>query len=309
MKSTFKNVIQLLDYFKDEETCKQYLALQIWNGKPTCPHCNADKPYVTNRGYKCSNKECHKKFTVTVGTIFENGKIPLRYWYAAIYLCTNHKKGISSHQLARDLDITQKTAWFILHRVRKMLANGAPQMLATNMVEVDATYVGGKLKNKHAWERKLLSEKQGRGTGGKTAVLGVLERQGNVVAKKVESEAAKAVTPVINSLVAKDCIMVTDAHSGYKDLKINFDHIVVNHQEGEYVKDKLFHTNNIEGFWSQMKRGIYGIYHNVSVKHLDVYCSEYAYRYNTRKITDIERFEGVLKQSNIRLKYADLIAE
>src|SRR5688572_10559432 len=118
----FKSLPQLLDFFKDEATCIRYFEQQRWNGKPVCPFCKTDKaPYVTKRGYRCSDKACDKKFTVKVGTIFESSKIPFRIWFGAIYLITNHKKGISSHQLACDLDITQKTAWFVLHRIREML--------------------------------------------------------------------------------------------------------------------------------------------------------------------------------------------
>jgi len=140
MKSQFNSLIQLLDFFKDEETCKAYLGQQRWGDTPACPHCGCTKAYVTNRGFKCSEKTCYKKFTVTTGTIFENTKIKLRTWFAAMYLVTAHKKGISSLQLSRDLNITQKTAWFVLHRVREMLKKKAPQKLE-GIVEADETYV------------------------------------------------------------------------------------------------------------------------------------------------------------------------
>src|SRR5687767_3114477 len=139
----FKSLIELQDYFKDEKTCIEYYEQIRWNGNPVCPHCGSEKPYRTNRGFKCSNNKCYKKFTVKVGTIFDNSKIPFRTWFAAIFLATNHKKGISSLQLASDLNITQKTAWFILHRVREMLKVNAPQMVGGEgtMVEADETYI------------------------------------------------------------------------------------------------------------------------------------------------------------------------
>src|ERR1700759_1430517 len=169
METQFKNLIQVLDYFKNEDTCITYLANSRWGETPCCPHCGNTKAYVTNRGYKCAAKECHKKFTVTTGTIFENTKISLRLWFATIYLATAHKKGISSHQLSRDLNITQKTAWFLLHRVREKIQNTAPEML-TATVGVDETYIGGKHRNKHSRERKLLNEK-GTGAINKTPVV------------------------------------------------------------------------------------------------------------------------------------------
>lgn len=146
----FKSLIQLLDYLKDEKTCVEYYEQIRWGGEPHCPHCGCGIPYKTNRGWKCRDKECHKKFTVKVGTIFENSKISFRIWFAAIYLTTTSKKGISSVQLATQLNISQKTAWFVLHRIREMLKDKAPKMLGeTKMVDTDATYIGGKEKNKH----------------------------------------------------------------------------------------------------------------------------------------------------------------
>lgn len=145
----FKSLPELLSYFKEEQTCIQYYEKMRWNGSPVCPHCNSvKKPYITNRGYKCADDKCHKKFTVKVGTIFENSKIPFRLWFAAIYLCTNRKKGVSSVQLAVDLGITQKSAWFMLHRIREMLRDKAPHMIGggEKPVEIDETYVGGKEK-------------------------------------------------------------------------------------------------------------------------------------------------------------------
>lgn len=141
----FKNLQQLFDTFKDEDTCRLFLEQQRWNGSPECPFCGCTKVYKTKRGFRCGDKFCDKKFSVTVGTIYENSKIGLRTWFAAIYLFTSSKKGISSLQLGRQLGITQKTAWFVLHRVREMLRDKAPQML-TNEVQVDETYVGGKEK-------------------------------------------------------------------------------------------------------------------------------------------------------------------
>ncbi len=151
----FKSLPQLLDHFKNEVTCTDYYENIRWGGNPICPHCGSEKPYKTTRGYKCSNSDCYKKFAVKVGTIFENSKISFRIWFAAIYIATSHKKGISNVQLALDLGITQKTSWFLLHRIRKILRVKAPQMLCENkIVEVDEEYIGGKEANKHYKKRR-----------------------------------------------------------------------------------------------------------------------------------------------------------
>uniref|UniRef100_UPI0025D25A6F IS1595 family transposase n=1 Tax=Mucilaginibacter sp. TaxID=1882438 RepID=UPI0025D25A6F len=173
MATQFKSLIQVLDFFKDETTCVKYLAASRWDNEPACPHCGNVGAYITNRGYKCKAKECHKKFTVTTGTIFENTKISLRLWFAAMYLCTAHKKGISSLQLSRDLNITQKTAWFLLHRIREMLANNEATQLEGG-IEVDETFVGGKNKNRHA--NKKIDGSQGRSAADKTPVIGIAQK-------------------------------------------------------------------------------------------------------------------------------------
>jgi transposase-like protein len=153
MKTDFKSKLELTRYYSDEENCKKLLAQQRWGNSLACPHCdNAGKVYVTNRGYKCGEKTCHKKFTVITGTIFENTKIKLNLWFEAIFVIRAHKKGISSHQLAKDIGCAQKTAWFILHRVREMLREKSPELLS-GAVQVDETYIGGIDSNKHASKR------------------------------------------------------------------------------------------------------------------------------------------------------------
>lgn len=299
----FNTVLQLLDYFKDEVTCIAYLEQQRWGGNPTCPFCGTEKPYKTNRGYKCRNSACYKKFTVKVGTIYENSKIPLRTWFAAIHVCTAHKKGISSCQLARDLGITQKTAWFVLHRIREMLIEKAPNMLKDEL-QVDETYVGGKEANKH--KSKRTKGVIGRNADVKAPVIGVYDENGKVKTKVVPFLSRLGVDRIITSNLKPGGMLVTDAYNIYQRMGKRYQHKVINHKNGEYVVAG-FHTNGIENHWSQLKRGIYGIYHHVSVKHLQRYCDEFALRYNTRDIKDHERFDLVLKRSDRRLKYNQLI--
>lgn len=331
MTTNFKSLIQVLDFFKSEETCIQYLAESRWADKPSCPHCGNVGAYVTNRGFKCKAKECRKKFTVTTGTVLENTKIDLRLWFATIYLATAHKKGISSHQLSRDLNITQKTAWFLLHRVREMFKNTAPEMLEGN-IEVDETFVGGKNKNRHA--NKKIEGSQGRSAADKTPVVGIaqkseftiVERPHKVIPGKTVKERvytkystvslevvadtlAETLHPIMFKNVKANSKIVTDAYRSYCGLAANYTHVAIKHTDGNYITIGEDHTNTIEGFWSLLKRGIIGIYHQVSPKHLHRYCHEFGYRYNSRQFKDVIRFEDSIKNVNgKRLTYAKLIS-
>lgn len=309
MFAQFKTLPQLFDFFKDEETCLAYWENIHW-GKTgiVCPHCGGGNPYKTNRGYKCRNIECQKKFTALVGTIFENTKIPLRKWFGAIYLCINHKKGISSLQLGRDLDLHPKSAWFLLHRIRETLMEKAPEMLGGEgvIVESDTTIVGGKVKNMHKSKRKSKNE---TGWENKTAVTGYVERSGKIRFDVVD--AGESEPTLLRKHVAKDSILFTDTANAYTKVGMEYaDHRTVDHTKDEYVRHGVIHTNTIEGAFSHFDRMVIGVYHNISRKHMQAYANECAYRYNTRKNTQPVRFEEtVLKCSGVRLKYNNLIAK
>lgn len=301
----FKNLLEIINHFSDKKVCIDYLTNIRWNGNITCAHCSHDKVYElkgANKRYKCAS--CRKQFSSTKGTIFENSPISLQKWFVAIYIMTEHKKGISSLQLSKDISVTQKTAWFMLQRIRFALATksfDAPKM--DTIVECDETYIGGKNKNRHA--SKKVKNAQGRSVKDKAPVFGLVERNGRVVAMKVSNTTQAEIHPIINQYVAEGTKVMTDEWKAYKGLDKRFTHAIVKHGEGIYVVGDA-HTNTIEGFWSLLKRGIIGIYHNVSVKHLDKYIDEFEFRYNNRESSNLERFDNMLSCASKRLTYCAL---
>ena len=301
----FGSIIELVTTFSTEQKCIDHLEAIRWGGFVVSPYDTTSKVYkCAGNKYKCKNTG--KYFNVKTDTIFDDTRIPLIKWFMAIYLIANHKKGISSHQLAKDIKVTQKTAWFLLHRVRYAFNHPNFQAVLENTVEADETYVGGKDKNKH--NNKKSGGTQGRSTKDKTAVVGVLERGGDVRAFKVEDTKAKTLHPVILNNVAPGSKLMTDEWFGYRGLSAVYNHAIVRHAYGEYVSGDC-HTNTLEGFWSLFKRGVIGIYHSVSRQHIQQYLYEFAYRYNTRKIADPKRFNAYLYQiSDRKLTYQQLIA-
>lgn len=303
----FKTLLDLLSYFKDEQVCREYLAQIRWNGNVQCPYsdCHHDKCFTYSDGirYKCA--KCEKQFSAKVGTIFHDSKIPLQKWYAAIYLITSHKKGISSLQLAKDIGVTQKTAWFVLHRVRFTLGIKGDVEKLQGKIEADETFIGGEESNKH--KHKRTAGTQGRSMKTKSAVAGVLSRGGEVRAKKVDDTSGYYLKPFVISNVEFGATLNTDEHNGYKGLAQLFKHKHVQHSAGEYVQGDC-HTNGLEGFWSLLKRSLTGIYHSVSAKHLQQYVDESVFRYNTRKMNESNRFDTMLNQIACRLTYKSLIA-
>lgn len=302
----FDSLIQLLDYFKDEETCEKYLGAKRWGNTPCCPHCGSTKTYVTNRGFKCADKDCYKKFTVRTKTIYENSKVSLRTWFAAVYLVSAHKKGISSTQLARDLNVAQKTAWYMLHRIREVLKDTNPSLMQ-GTVEADETYVGGKNKNRHA--HKKVENSQGRAAKDKTPVVGLVQRDGRVKTFVVENTESATLQNIVKSNIAENVTLITDAYRSYSGLNAICNHITVKHTEGNYKTEGEKHTNTIEGFWSLFKRSYVGTYHFMSPQHLQRYMDEMSFRYNNRKISDCFRFEqAILMTDSPRIKYRELTA-
>lgn len=322
-----RSFVDLIRYLRDEESCREFLEKHRWHGEAICPHCHCQevdgcyKHYKLNINgkfnglYKC--KRCKKRFTVTVGTMFEGSHVALNDWFYAIWIFLNHKKGISSVQLAKDIGVTQKTAWFMLNRIRHNFEDKV-QVQFKEETQVDETYVGGKIRKRNKTinknkendknEQKITCKKgaQGRSQKNKTVVMGLLS-DGMVCTITIPEASGKILKGIIRALVPKSTTVVTDGWKGYNQLhKSGYSHEVVIHKEGEYVNEKGFHTNSIEGFWSHLKRGILGIYHLVSRKHLQKYCNEFAFRYNTRHLGEIQRFAYFLPSLSKRLSYWEL---
>jgi transposase-like protein len=298
----FKSILDLLKEFSDEQICIDHLTELRWNGDVVSPFDPSSKVYVCKGNkYRCRNTG--KYFNARTETMFDNTKIPLQKWFLAIWIVTSHKKGISSVQLSKDIDITQKSAWFMLQRIRNCFGIENNNEL-NNEVEADETYIGSKNKNRHA--DKKVPNSQGRSLKDKTPVFGMVERNGKLNAKKVENTQARTLTSEIVQVVKETAIMYTDEYLGYNSLKRIYDHAFVKHNSGEYVNGRI-HTNTIEGFWSLLKRGIIGIYHFTSKKHLQMYVDEFVFRYNTREFTESDRFNLLLSNSTFRLTYKQLI--
>ena len=291
-------------YFSDPDRAFQYaLSLRWPNGLVSCPRCGSDKhSFVkTRRLWHC--KGCKKQFTLKVGTIFEDSPLGLDKWMMAFWMLCNCKNGVSSCEVARALGITQKSAWFMLHRIRKTMTDDSPKIGGKAPVEIDETFVGGKVKNMHKSKRP----KEGmQGGHGKAVVLGMLERGGDVKARVIDDRRKPHVDPVVTASVDAGSHIITDEFSVYPHLSTPYYHEVINHLEG-YVRGHV-HTNGIENFWSLLKRALRGTYVAVEPFHLDSYVDEQVFRFNNRKnMDDKGRFEYAMRNvAGKRLTYNEL---
>lgn len=309
---SYNSLIDLIREFPDDDTCRKHFEHIRWGAadgsvNPRCPHCRHTEKIYTLKGgkqYKCS--ACRKKFTVLVGTVFENTNIGLQKWFIAIYLVTSHKKGISSCQLAKDIGITQKSAWHMLHRIREMLRDKAPELLEGD-VETDETFIGGKDGWKH--KDKKVPNSRGRSTKAKTPVHGMVERGGKTRFAVVENTKADTLQSEIVPNVKPGSTVHSDEWIGYRGLSGLYDHEVIEHGAGEYVryeKDKTVHTNTIENRWSHFRRTLTGTYHSVSTKHLHRYADESAFRLSTFEMEEGERFDLTIAGCEGKLTYEQL---
>lgn len=301
----FNSLQDVANYFKNEDISRQFLEKMRWpDGLIVCPHCGVRGAYRKSdcKRYKCRDEDCKMDFTVTVGTLMENTKLPLAKWFMAMYLVSAHKKGISSYQLSRDLNIGQKAAWFVLHRIRTMFADKKASFLS-NLVKIDETYAGGRMENMNKTKRTYMRERQ---IDNKVPVMGMVERDGKAKLKVIGKDSFKKV--VIDN-VKKEAVLVTDSHTGYEGLKdIYADHQAVNHSKLEF-KRGIYYTNTVEGFFSIFKRMVIGTYHHLSPAHLQKYCDEVTYRFNTRKQKDVDRFVATFQNIQGRLTYKQLISK
>jgi len=272
-KSTI-STFQLFEMFPDQETARVYLEGRLWPQGPRCPVCGLGERITVRKDgyYRCN--QCKEDFTVRTGTIFERSHVPLHKWIYAMYLLVTARKGISSMQLAKEIGITQKSAWFVLHRLRE--ACGPDLKKLQGIIEIDETFVGGIEANKH--ENKKL--KAGRGTVGKTPVLGMRERGGRTVAMTMESTDKETIQAAIHQHIEVGSTLHTDEAGTYAGIDAaGFKHATVNHSAGEYVRDDVT-TNGTESVFAVLKRGLIGVYHHASTKHLGRYVDEFAFRLN-----------------------------
>lgn len=304
--SQFDSLISLMTYFNSNDVCKRAVIESRWaDGDVICPYCGEHHCVERKDGrFRC--KSCGRNFSCLVGTIFENTNLPLIKWFVAMYLISSHKKGISSHQLSKDIHVTQSTAWYMLQKIR-LLYPQTDEEPFSGVIECDEVYIGGKEKWKHKSMRT--PHTQGRSTRTKTPVFGMMERgvfvneDGEeesmtcVHAFVVENTNRNTLQPIIEQYVEEGSMVITDELNAYNGLEAKgYEHAVVNHGQEQYADGDIF-TNSIEGFWSHFRRMITGCYHDVSDEHLQPYIDEAVFRWNTRKMSESERFAHMFEKS------------
>lgn len=311
------NLTNIAQHFSDAESAREFMEAQLWPDGVVCPHCGVigeayrlkakqdSKNPVRPGVWKC--KGCRKQFTVTKGTIFEDSHIPLNTWLMAIHLMCASKKGISAHQLHRMLGVTYKSAWFMAHRIRYALTQEPLLALMAGTVEIDETYIGGKIKSKKKTKPGERPRDRVSQYDNKKPVVALVERNGSVRSHHVRRVTAANLKPIIEASVSPDAHVITDSGTVLKGTLMGRNHYQVNHTEDEYVRYERglkITTNTVEGFFALLKRGVNGTFHHIGEQHLHRYLTEFDFRYNTRKSTDGERTKQLIrKTSGKRLMY------
>jgi transposase-like protein len=298
------NLLEAIRYFSDPDVATEFVAKLRWPNGPVCPECGGvEYSYLaTRRIWKCKEKGCHRQYSVKVGTIFEDSPLGLDKWLPAVWLIANSKNGISSHELGRALGVTQKSSWFMLHRVRLAMQTGSFNKL-DGEIEVDESFIGGKARNMHPGVRAR--KITGTGYSDKSIVFGVRQRDGEIRAKVMPNTKRHTLQAEVRKNVEPGAAVYTDTHLSYKGLSRDFSHETVDHAE-QYVDGKV-HTNGLENFWSLLKRGLHGTYISVEPFHLFRYIDERVFAYNLRGLDDFSRFAKVLQAAaGRRLTYAEL---
>ncbi len=308
-----KSLQEAVVYFSNPDNCIDYLAIRRWpDGRVLCPSCGSDKVkfHAERRIWQCSSHHPKRQFSIKVGTVMEDSAIPLDKWLVAAWLITNCKNGISSYEIARDVKVTQKSAWFMLHRIRLAMQDETLGSKLSGEVEADETFIGGKARNMHKNVKARRITGQGRNTDDKIMVMGILERGGKIRTKILTNRKQEALHGEVRANVEPGTMLFTDTFGAYKGLQGEFEHQVVDHAL-RYVDGRI-HTNGLENFWSLLKRGIAGTYVAVEPFHLFRYLDEQSFRYNYRgtkqsPITDAERFDIALSRIlGKRLTFAQL---
>jgi len=297
-------------YFSYPVNCRNYVVARRWPKGVTCPICGSEKVKLSEKHnrWQCGSHHARRQFTVKTGTIFEDSPLGLDKWLTAVWMITNDKNGISSYEVSRALGVTQKTAWFMLHRIRKAMQL-EPFMRLAGEIEVDETFIGGKARNMHIAQRERRIT--GTGTKDKVTVMGILERGGQVRTSVVENRRKAALQSEVKKHVEAGSSLYSDELKSYDGLAGDYAHQVINHAVA-YVDGKV-HTNGLENFWSLLKRGIHGTYVSVEPFHLYRYLGEQCFRYNNRAtkkhfVNDRNRFELAMTQvANKRLTYEQLV--
>ena len=289
-----ETLIEAIRYFSNPDVCLDYMARLRWpDGKAVCPTCgSAEVRFIaTRRLWECKNAHARKQFSIKVGTIFEDSPIGLDKWLAVIWMLANSKNGVSSYEIARSIGVTQKTAWFMLQRIR-LAMQGEDGGKLSGSVEIDETYVGGRARNMHESRKKGMGKLGGRNYTNKTVVMGLLEREtGKFRYEVVNNLRRRSIQGKVRASVEPGSNVYTDAYGSYKGLESDYAHKVVDHAE-RYV-DGVVHTNGLENFWSLLKRAIHGTYVSVEPFHLFRYLDEQSFRYNNREGGDSGRFAKV----------------